>query len=135
MSISLKTLFTRKKANVNPLALRSFNSKFPNAKHVLWKRVDASKWQVYCSVKKNKYLALYNCQGEWLETVSVVTLDKTPEPIKHKFQETFNEEGILQISHVLSPNKNLYEMKWHNGLYVTKLLFDITGKIVGRVIT
>ena len=135
MSILFKKLFTRNKANVNTLTLRSFNSKFPNAKYVIWKQVDASKWQVNYTEEKNKYSALFNCQGKWMETVSVVTLDKTPEPIKHKFQETFKKEGILQISHVLTPNKSLYEMKWHNGLYVTKVLYDITGKIVGRVIT
>lgn len=135
MPLSIKNLFTRKKFNVNPLALRSFDSKFPNAKHVLWEQVDGTKWQVHFSVKKNKYSALFNFQGKWMETVSIVTLDKTPEPIKHKFQEKFNIKGIIQIHHVQSPNKSLYEMKWHNGLYVTKVLYDITGKIVGRVIT
>ena len=135
MLILLKKLFNRKKSIVNPLALHSFNSKFPKAKHIVWLQIDVSKWQVHFSVKKKKYSPLFNSHGKWMETVSVVTLDKTPEPIKHKFQETFNKDGILQIHYVQSPNKSLYEMKWHNGTYVVKLLYDITGKIVGRVIT
>jgi hypothetical protein len=135
MLISLKKLFNRKKSIVNPMPLRCFNSKFPNAKHVFWKQVDVLKWQVHFSMEKIKYSALFNSHGKWMETVSAVTLDKTPKPIKHKFQEKFKKEGNLQIHHVQSPNKSLYEMKWYNGIYVVKLLYDITGKIVGRVIT
>jgi hypothetical protein len=135
MYLKLKKLFTWQKSNVNSLTINSFSAKFPNAKHVLWEQVDVSRWQVHFSLKKNKYSALFNHYGEWMETVSVVTLDKTPEPIKHNFQKKFNKEGILQIHHFQSPNKSLYEMKWYNGIYVVKLLYDITGKIVGRVIT
>lgn len=40
----------------------------------------------------------------------------------------------LTVFCIQTPNKSLYEMKWHNGIYAIKLLYDGTGKIVGRVI-
>ena len=134
MSLSLTKLFRRKRSNVSSLVGIRFNSKFPNAKHVLWQQVDVYKWQVNFTLKRKKYSALFNSQGKWIETVSLVTLDKTPEIIKYKFEEKFNKEGLLQIYHVQTPKKILYEMNWHNGIYAIKLLYDITGKIVGRII-
>ncbi len=134
MSLSIKNFFSRKKSNVSPLALRSFNSKYPIAKHVQWHQVDVFQWQVNFVLKKNQYSALFNSQGKWMETVSLVTLDKTPEPIKHEFEEAFNGDGVLQMHHIQTPNKSLYELKWHNGIYAIKLHYDGTGKIVSRVI-
>ena len=134
MKLALKNLFGRKKYKVSPLALRSFNLKYTNAKQILWQQVDVFQWQVNFVFNKEQYSALFNSQGIWLETFSLVTLDKTPALIKNKFEEKFNKDGILQIHHVQTPEKSRYEMKWHNGIYAIKLLYDVNGNIIGRVI-
>lgn len=134
MPFSIKNLFGRKKSSARPVVLRSFHCRYPNAKHVVWQQVDVFQWQVNFVFKGRQYSALFNSQGRWLETVSIVTLETTPEAIKQKFEASYSRDGILQMHHIQSPHKNLYEMKWHNGIYVIKLLFDVTGKMVGRAV-
>lgn len=134
MLLTLKTLFGRKKYNVSPLALRSFNLKYTNAKQILWHQVDVFQWQVNFVLKETQYSALFNSQGKWMETVSLVTLDNTPDSLKQKFEEKYNRDGILQIHHVQTPEKSQYEIKWQNGIYAIKLQYDIKGNIIGRVI-
>jgi hypothetical protein len=134
MILALKSLFDKKKYKVSPLALRSFNLKYSNAKQILWQQVDVFQWQVNFVLNKEQYSALFNSQGKWMETVSLVTFDKTPELIKQKFEEKFNRDGILHIHHVQTPENSRYEMNWHNGIYGIKLNYDIKGNIVGRII-
>ncbi len=133
MSLSFSKLFRRKRSNVSSLVRGRFNSKFPNAQHVLWHQIDALIWQVNFTFKRKKYLALFNSEGKWLETVSPVPLDKIPETVQLTFQEKYSKEGLLQICHVQTPDSNLYEMEWHNGISALKLLYDNSGKTVGRI--
>jgi len=134
MSISLKRLFRYKRTIVNPLVLCSFNSKFPNATHILWQQVDVFKWHVNFTLKKKKCTALFDSKGKWLETVTLVSLDKIPERLQLTLDEKNNKEGLRQIYHVQTPDRSLYELNLNNGLYTLRLLYDLSGKIVGKVL-
>lgn len=134
MSISLKRLFRYKRTIVNPMVLRSFNSKFPNATHILWQQVDVFKWHVNFTLKKKKCTALFDSQGKWLETVTLVSLDKIPERLQLTLDEKNNKEGLRQIYHVQTPDRSLYELNLNNGLYTLRLLYDLSGKIVGKML-
>lgn len=135
MAFSLKSIFRNNRFRVSPIVLRSFNSKFPRASHILWHKVDVFKWQVNFNFKKQKYSALFNSEGNWLETVTVLPPDKIPEGLQLTFEEKNNRDALQQIYHVETPDRSLYEMNLHNGLNTLKLLYDDSGKIVGKIIS
>ena len=134
MSISLKRLFRYKRTFVNPLVLRSFDSKFPKASHTLWQQVDVFKWHVNFTYKKNKCTALFNSEGKWLETVTLVSLDKIPERLQLTLDERTNKDGLQKIYHVQTPDRSLYELNLNNGLYTLRLLYDLSGNIVDKML-
>ncbi|MBD0850081.1 PepSY-like domain-containing protein [Maribacter arenosus] len=134
MSISLKRLFKYKKTIVNPLVQRSFNLKFPKATHIFWQQIDVFKWHVNFRWKKNKCTALFNSEGEWLETVTLVSLDKIPERLQLTLDEKTNKEELRQIYHVQTPDRSLYELNLNNGRYTFRLLYDLSGEIIGKFI-
>jgi hypothetical protein len=128
-------MFSNKRCTVSALVLRSFNSKFPRASHILWQHIDVFKWQVNFTLKNQKYSALFNSEGKWLETITVLPPDKIPERLQLTFEEKINRDGLQQIYHVETPERSLYELNLHNGIYSLKLLYDDSGKIVGKIVS
>ena len=129
-----KKLFRSRRNQVSPLLFLAFKSKFPKAKNVDWQRIDVFKWHVNFTLKKKKHTALFNNEGRWLETVSEVPLKKIPKPVQLNFEVEYGKDSIQQIYHVQTPDRNLYEMKLHNGINVLQILYDISGKTVGKLI-
>ncbi|WP_297692581.1 PepSY-like domain-containing protein [uncultured Eudoraea sp.] len=134
MKLFVKSIFRYKRTKVNPLVLGSFNLKFPAATRISWQQVDVFKWQVNFNLKKKKCTALFNNEGKWLETVRTIPLDKIPKRIQLTFDEKNNRDELRQIYHVQTPDSSLYELNLNNGLYSLKLLYDLSGKIVGKLI-
>lgn len=134
MSISLKPLFRYTKTNVNPLVLRSFNSKFPKATHILWQQVGVITWHVNFNLRKEKCTALFNSEGKWLESVTSIPVDKIPEHIKLALDEKNIRDELRQIYHVQTPGRSIYELNLDNGRSTLKLLYDLSGKIMGKII-
>lgn len=130
----LRRVFRNKRITVNPLVLNSFNLKFPAATHISWQQIDVFKWHVNFSLKNKKCTALFNSDGKWLETVNAIPLDKIPERILLTFDEKNNRDELRQIYHVQTPESSLYELNLNNGLYSLKLLYDLSGNIVGKLI-
>ncbi len=134
MSLSVKRLFRNKRPIVNSMVLHSFNSKFPKATHILWQQVNVFNWHVNFNLKKKKCTALFNNEGKWLETVTLIPLNKIPEQLQLTMEEKYNSDGLQQIYHVQTPDRSIYEMNLNNGLYTLKLLYDLSGKIIGKML-
>ena len=110
-------------------------SKYPKAAFILWKQINVFKCQVIFSMDKEDHLALFSCEGTWLETITPVPLDFTPKPVQQNFEGNYNREGLRQNYHVQMPLRSIFEMQWSNGIYTLKLVFDNTGKMVGKLIS
>lgn len=134
MLTSIKRLFQGEKPNGNPLVLSSFNSKFPKATHILWQQIDVFKWHVNFKLKKQKYTALFNSEGKWLETVVLIPFDKMPKQLQLTIEKKHNIDGVKQIYHVQNPVRSIYEMNLNNGVFNIKVLFDHSGKTIGRLL-
>ncbi|MEB8328677.1 PepSY-like domain-containing protein [Flavobacteriaceae bacterium KMM 6897] len=134
MALSLLRMFRNKGSNVSPFVLVSFSSKFPKATHVLWQQMDVLKWQVNFMLKKERCTALFNSDGKWLESVTIIPPHKLPELLLKTLEEKYKKEGQKQIYHVQTPDRSHYEMNLNKGIHTIKLLFDLSGKIVGKLI-
>ncbi len=134
MSLLIKQLFRRRRPIANSMVLRSFNSKYPKATNIIWQQVDVFKWHVNFNQKKKKCTALFNSEGKWLETVTLVPLHKIPDHLQLTIEEKYNSDGLQQIYHIQTPDRSIYEMNLNNGLYKLKILYDLSGKIVGKIV-
>ena len=134
MSLLVRRLFRRKRPIANTMVLRSFKSKFPKATHVFWQPVDGFKWQVNFFLRKKRCTALFNSEGQWLETISLISSDNIPEQLQLTLEEKCNKDGLRQIYHVQTPDRSIYEMNLKNGLNTLKLLYDLSGNLIGKML-
>ena len=137
--IQMFTFLFAKKYKANPQRLNIkisvvFKLKYPNAKVVTWKQIDVSKWQVSFKIKGRPYSSLYSSQGNWLETVSSVLLIEIPKEVQEGFGSRYGSKGLKHIYRINTPNQVIFEMLWSNGVYDLELLYDETGKMVGKLI-
>jgi hypothetical protein len=134
MKLSLKRLFRTNKPYKNLLVLNSFSSKFPKATEILWQQIDSSKCQVNFTMKKKRCTALFNSKGIWLETVTLMPINKIPKQLQLTLEEKNHSDGLQKLYHIQNSDRNFYEVSLNNGLYKFKLLFNLSGKIIGKVL-
>jgi hypothetical protein len=84
--------------------------------------------------EKKKCTALFNSEGKWLETVTLMPFDKIPQQLKLTLEEKNNRDGLQRIYHVQTPDRSLFELNLNNGIYTFKLLYDLSGKIIDKLI-
>ncbi len=126
---------TRTKINMPNITVASaFKSKYPKAAFVRWNQIDVFKWQVNFSLKDHDFSALFNSEGIWLETVTQLPLSHAPKQVQESFEVKYGTDGLQQIQYVKTPNSDIYEIQWSNGVIVMKVLYNISGKIVGKLI-
>jgi hypothetical protein len=135
MPFSLPILLRRKRCTANSLVIKSFNLKFPKAKHILWQQLDVFKWHVNFTFKEEKFSALFNSEGDWMETITLIPINKVPEALQLTFEEKYNRDDLQKVFYIETPAQNIYEMNLDNGLYTFKVLYDTEGKIIGTLIS
>jgi hypothetical protein len=113
----------------------AFKCKYPKAAFTKWRQIDVFRWQVTFHFKKEEHSALFSSEGKWLETITPVSLDITPKQVQQNFTGNYNNDGLQQIYHVETPEQSLYEISWNSGIYVLKLLYNSSGKIMSKMIS
>lgn len=134
MALSLLRIFRNKKAQVSPFVFVAFCSKFPGATNLVWHQVGILKWQVAFTLNKKNSTALFCRDGQWLETVTGMPLHQLPEQLQQSLEKKYTKKEYEKIYHVQTPDRSHYEMSLSEGSSTLKLLFDLTGNIVGKLI-
>ena len=112
----------------------AFRLKYPSAKKLQWKQIDVDKWQVGFRLKGKVYWALYSSSGHWLETMNVVEYKNVPRKIQEKYNSQYGIKGLGHIYKIRTPLKTIFEFHWSNGIFKLKLLYDVKGKLLGKLI-
>tara|TARA_R110002096_G_scaffold341990_1_gene534888 strand:+ start:2803 stop:3255 length:453 start_codon:yes stop_codon:yes gene_type:complete len=133
---SLSLTKSQKKSNLSsPTVVKALKLKYPNASAVQLEQVEVSKWAASFTLKNKWHSALFDSHGNWLDTMTLVSLESLPKNVQENFQKSFVERGIKNIHQIDMNNKTIYEIKWTNGIFIWKLLYDVSGKMVGRLIS
>ena len=117
----------------NHAVLNAFNLKYPNASAVQWKQIEASLWMAKFILLNKRYSASYDTLGNWLDTISLVSMESIPKNVQENFEKSFIKSGIKNIRQIETTGRTIYEIKWTNGIFMLKLLYDISGKMVGKL--
>lgn len=135
LNLALLNVFKSNRVMPGKTVCLAFKSKYPKASFIQWKQIDVFRWQVTFHFKKEEHFALFSSEGKWLETITPVSLDITPKQVQQNFTGNYNNDGLQQIYHVETPKQNLYEISWNSGIYVLKLLYNSSGKIMSKMIS
>ena len=134
MALSLLRIFRSKKSQVSPFVFVAFRIKFPKATNLVWHQVGVLKWQVDFTLKMKRCTALFNSDGQWLETVTIMPMHLLPEQLQQSLKEKHAVKGHKEIHHVQTPDRSHYEMSFTEGSSTYKLLFDVSFNIVGKLV-
>ena len=107
--------------------LFTFRLRYPKASRVKWKQMDVFKWQVRYKLKGNVRWGLYTSEGTWLETLCPIPFEDIPPKIQEKYQSKYTIE-------IQTPLRTIFEIQCTSGFNNLKLLYDETGKVVGKMI-
>ena len=119
---------------LSPKVVKVFTLRYPYANAIQWQQIDVFRWQVNFTLRNKWYSALFDSNGNWLETTTLVSMEAVPKNIQQNFEKSFVKSGIKIIRQVDTNDKTIYEFKWTNGIFIWKLLYDISGKMVGKLI-
>ena len=122
------------KGTPNIAVIKTFKAKYPKASFIRWHQIDVSKWQVQFFLKENAFSSLFDSEGNWLETVTSLPFQCIPTPIQENFKEKHSSQGIQKTCHIKTSTNEIFEIQCSNGVFEWKLLYDISGKIVGKLI-
>ncbi len=95
----------------SPIVISAFKIKYPNTTAVQWQQIDVSRWHIDFILIKKCYSALFDIQGNWLETNNLITTEAIPEVVLKNFEKSFEKDGIKDISQVEMINNTIYEIK------------------------
>ena len=118
----------------SPAVYNAFKLKYPNASTVQWQQIDVFRWEVNFILRNKWYSALFDSNGNWLETMTLISLEAIPKNVRKIFKKSFAISGIKNIRQIEMANGTIYEIKWSNDVFIWKLLYDISGKMVGKLI-
>tara|TARA_R110002050_G_scaffold261556_1_gene401574 strand:+ start:31960 stop:32397 length:438 start_codon:yes stop_codon:yes gene_type:complete len=133
-SLSLKRI--KNKSNLpNIKVVNAFKLKYPNASAIQWQQIEISRWAINFTLKNKWYSALFDSHGNWLDTITLVSMESIPKNVQENFEKSFVKSGIKNIRLIETNDNTIYEIKWTNGIFKCNLLYDISGKMVGKLIT
>ena len=134
ISTSLSLRWIKNKPNLSsPAVVDAFRIKYPNANAVQWHQIEVSRWAVNFTLKNKWHSALFDSQGNWLDSMTLISMESIPKNVQENFEKSFLRSGIKNIHQIETTNNTIYEIKWSNGIFKWKLLYDISGKMVGKL--
>lgn len=117
-----------------PAAIKpAFIQKFPNAKTVTWEKEDTSSFEASFKVGKEKYSALFDTTGKWLETETEISKDKLPEAVRAALAKEFPGYKIEETVKVETPEQELqYEVEMEKKEISYDVRFSAGGQILKK---
>lgn len=88
--------------------LAAFEAKYPNAEEVEWKLRNDTYQAEYSDFFQT--IAVYNLDGQWMKTISLISEDDLPEITYDYIEENYDLSQILQI-HMIEDNKQTISYK------------------------
>lgn len=110
-----------------------FRLKYPKSRGIVWKPINAFKWQVSFKVNGISYWSLFSSEGDWLETTHTIGLLDIPKQVRENYVTTYGSEGALHIYKIQTSLHTIFEIQSSQGVHGLKLLYDENGKMVGKI--
>ena len=106
-----------------------FQTKYPDAKDVEWKKEEDS-WEAEFKLNDKNYEAEFSLEGTWEKTEYDILQSELPAEIKEKLQSEFADYSVLEAEHYEMSNGDKYEIKMQKGGNIQKVEFDTEGNII-----
>lgn len=117
----------------NFTVVNAFNLRYPKASTIQWQQIEVSRWVAIFKLKNKCYSALYDSHGNWLDTITKVSMESIPKSVQENFGKSFVKSGIKNVCKIETINRTIFEIKWTNGILAWNFLYDISGNMVGKL--
>lgn len=103
-----------KSSKVAPIVMKDFNVKFPNASKVKWRKIESLYFASFMQDGKGIDVT-YKSTGEWLETLSEISIKDLPAEVATGVNNLFTNAIIKAVAKVEQSSKET--------LYIVQLRF------------
>ncbi len=95
--------------------IKVFKTKYPRAKFAVWQQLDNYTWEVSFVLRRQDYIALFDVNGNWLETKTYVSFVSLATNAKELFQTKYKLEELQKVLFIKKIDKTVYEFQMNSG--------------------
>ena len=113
--------------------IKSFSSKFPDAKQVKWDKESVSEYEAEFIMNDKKMSASFDNNGKWMETETKISEKAIPAAIKTTFNNDFKGYKIkfVELSETSDKGK-IWEITMEKDEQNMEVAFNEKGKVVKK---
>lgn len=116
-------------AQAPEIVLAAFAEKFADVKTVKWEQESQTLWEAEFKMKGADYTAIFDYNGQWLETEHNIKKSEIPENLKAAISKDYAGYKIEKAEMVESPAGTGYEIELEKGEEEVTLMVDTKGVI------
>lgn len=133
--VALTVLFsyvtTLAQSKTNNAVETVFKAKFPTATKVKWDKENEHEYEASFTENGIKHSANFSDKGEWLETESPTTLEKTPKKVQAAFNLAHKGAKVKAVAKIeTSKGETQFEIEVKNGLKTKEYFYNSDGKLI-----
>ncbi|NOY46805.1 MAG: hypothetical protein GXO84_01055 [Chlorobi bacterium] len=113
--------------------IKVFKTKYPRAKFAVWQQLDNYTWKVSFVLRRQDYIALFDVNGNWLETKTYVAFVSLATNTKELFQTKYKLEELQKVLFIKKIDKTVYKFQMDSGKNPYKLLFDTSNNVIKNI--
>ncbi|MFM7015813.1 MAG: PepSY-like domain-containing protein [Bacteroidota bacterium] len=112
------------------LVIQALNQKFPNLKNVNWGKENKTEWEAEFVKDGVKISALFNADGQWLETETKIPTIYLPAEVNSVIQTNYKGLTLVGVDRI-ETNKNevFYEAELKSGIRIKEVVFKPDGSL------
>lgn len=111
-----------------------FNHKFTDVENVEWEMESEMEWEAEFEKDGIQHSAVFNLEGEWLETESQIAESEIPENIRMMMDENFANYKIEEGEKAETPNGIAYEFEIESNGQKWEVNIDTDGNLTQEII-
>ncbi len=109
---------------------QAMKQKFPNIKNMHWGKESKNEWEAEFTYDGVEMSALFNTDGEWLETETKIPTTNLPKEISKVIQANYKGQTLVGVDRIeTNKNETLYEAELKSGIKIKEVVFNSDGTI------
>ncbi len=112
-----------------PAAVKTaFTQKFAKATDVEWGKENKTEWEAEFKLSGKSYSAIFDLQGNWMETEQPVSQSEIPANIKSQIENNYSGYKVKESEISETAKGQVYEFEIVKGGTLKEISFNLDGK-------
>lgn len=110
----------------------AFLKQFPNGDKVEWSKESDTEWEVDFKLEDVKYSAVFEQNGNWIETEHEIKAKQLPDLVKMTMEQHFSAYEIESAEIAEKEHGTFYELEIEKGEVMMEVVLNEDGSIVSK---